>query len=69
MLHGTNTVHLVQSFVNDKHVLYFQSFVLKHCFTSREGIFLEYLLFLKVIFFLIFMKADTEVEGKFHELF
>lgn len=51
MLHGTNTVHLVQSFLNDKHVLYFQSFVLKHSFTSREGIFLEYLFFLKVIFF------------------
>ena len=51
MLHSTDTVHLVQSFLNDRHVLYFQSFVLKLCFTSIEGIFLEYLLFLKVIFF------------------
>ena len=45
------------------------SFVLKQCFTSIEGIFLEYLFFLKVIFFLIFVKGDTEVEGKFHKLF
>ena len=68
MLCGTDTVHLVQSFLNDRHMFYFQ-FCPKTVFYIYRGHLPRVFVFPKGNFFLIFVKGDTEVEGKFHKLF